>query len=327
MITVAERAKAWAQNRGRVLGLLQTYGLWLVIVLLLIAAAVITPGYLSPINLMMVLRQAAPLGIVAVGQLLVILVSGLDLSVGQLMSATCVVAGLYVVGEAGRIPMAVLLVVAIGIGVGLANGIIITKRRVEPFIMTLAMMVILQGFHWNWSKGAKIGYVTEGFRQIALGYIGPVAMPVLIWAIVLIVAAVVLYRTPFGRQVYATGGNREAARLSVVNVDLVTVICYILCALSAVLAGLILLGYLAVGDSRVGIGYELGSIAAVVIGGASLAGGRGTIDGNIAGVLVLTLMGSLLNAFAVPWFGSQIARGVIIIAAVAWYVRGRGRGR
>lgn len=187
--------------------------------------------------------------------------------------------------------------------------------------MTLAMMVIIQGFHWNYSKGANIGYVTKGFRQLALGYIGPVPIPVILWAFLAVVAAVVLYKTPFGRRIYATGGNRSVASMSGVNVDLVTVIPYMLCSLSGVLAGLISLGYVAVGDSRTGMGYELGSIAAVVIGGASLAGGQGRVGGNIAGVLILTLIGSLLNAFGATWFVIQIVRGAVIIGAVAWYVR------
>jgi len=324
MNVVAERTKTWTENsRGRLQYVLQNYVLWFVIVVLLIVAAIITPSYVRPGNLMLVLRQAAPLGIVAVGQLMVVLVSGLDLSVGQLMGTAAVVAGLYINGETGRDLPAILLVIAMGIGVGFVNGIVITKRRVEPFIMTLAMMVILQGYIWNYSKGAKMGAPSPGLRELALGYIGPVPIQVVIWIVVVIVVAVALHKTPFGRWVYAVGGNREAARLSGVNVDLVTTICYIICALTAVLAGLILLGYIGVSDARTGNGYELGSIAAVVVGGASLAGGQGTINGNIAGVLILTLIGSLLNAFSVSAFSAQIVRGAIIIAAVAWYMRNR----
>ena len=324
MNVVAERTKTWTENsRGRLQYVLQNYVLWFVIVVLLIVAAIITPSYVRPGNLMLVLRQAAPLGIVAVGQLMVVLVSGLDLSVGQLMGTAAVVAGLYINGETGRDLPAILLVIAMGIGVGFVNGIVITKRRVEPFIMTLAMMVILQGYIWNYSKGAKMGAPIPGLRELALGYIGPVPIQVVIWIVVVIVVAVALHKTPFGRWVYAVGGNREAARLSGVNVDLVTTICYIICALTAVLAGLILLGYIGVSDARTGNGYELGSIAAVVVGGASLAGGQGTINGNIAGVLILTLIGSLLNAFSVSAFSAPIVRGAIIIAAVAWYMRNR----
>ena len=301
--------------------LLQAHGLWVIIILLLVVAAVVTPDYLKPDKLMLVLRQAAPLGIIALGQLFVILVSGIDLSVGQVMSMTSVIAGGYIMGGDERVLPAVAIVTGLAAASGFLNGIIIAKRRVEPFIMTLAMMIIIQGFHWNYSKGANMGYVTAGFRQLALGYIGPVPIPVMIWAFLALVAAAVLYKTPFGRRVYAVGGNREVARVSGVNVDLVTVIPYILCSLSGVLAGLISLGYVAVGDSRTGLGYELGSIAAVVIGGASLAGGRGGIGGNIAGVIILTLLGSLLNAFGAPWYVVQIARGAVIIGAVAWYVR------
>lgn len=239
------------------------------------------------------------------------------------MSMTSVIAGGIIMGEGNRILPGVAIVVGLAAASGFINGIIITKRRVEPFIMTLAMMIIIQGFHWNYSKGANIGYVTKGFRQLALGYIGPVPIPVILWAFLAIVTAVVLYKTPFGRRIYATGGNKAVARMSGVNVDFVTVIPYILCSLSGVLAGLISLGYVAVGDSRTGMGYELGSIAAVVIGGASLAGGKGGVGGNIAGVLILTLLGSLLNAFGAPWFVIQIVRGAVIIGAVAWYVRSR----
>ncbi len=324
----AERTETSTQGAsGRVLRLLQTYGLWLVIVLLLVSAAIVTPGYLRPHNLMLLLRQAAPLGIIAIGQLLVILVAGLDLSVGELVSTSAVVAGIYITGATDRILPAVLIVVAIGFGVGFVNGVVITKRRVEPFIMTLAMMVMLRGFEWNYSGGAKMGMVTPGFRRMALGFVGPVPVPVLIWLAVVVIAAVVFHRTSFGRQVYATGGNREAARLSGVRVDRIVIACYVICSLLAVLAAMILLGYLGVSDSSSGTGYELASIAAVVIGGASFAGGRGTIEGNVAGVLILTLVGSLLNAFAVPWYGAQIVRGAIIIIAVAWYMSSRARGR
>ena len=309
------------------LRLLQTYGLWLVILLLLGSAAIVTPGYLAPHNLMLLLRQAAPLGIVAIGQLLVILVAGLDLSVGELIATSAVVAGIYITGATDRILPAILIVTALGLAVGFINGIVITKRRVEPFIMTLAMMVILRGFEWNYSGGAKMGMVTPGFRKIALSFVGPLPVPVLIWLVIGVVAAIVLHRTSFGRQVYATGGNREAARLSGVRVDRVVISCYVICSLLAVLAGMILLGYIGVSDSSSGTGYELASIAAVVIGGASFAGGRGTIEGNVAGVLILTLVGSLLNAFSVPWYGAQVVRGAIIIIAVAWYMGSRTQGR
>ena len=325
MNIIAQIAKARTENRGRLLRLLQIYGLWLIIVLLLTGAASVTPGYLELDNMMILLRQASILGIVAAGQLFVLLITGLDLSVGQLMSMTTVVAGLIIMGDPGKEPMAIGIVIALALGTGFVNGVIIAKRRVEPFIMTLATMIILQGFHWNYSKGANIGYVSEGFRQIALGYVGPVPVPVVIWVAVLVVAAVVLYKTPFGRHVYALGGNREAARLSGVNVDLVTVVCYIICSLCALLAGIILLGYVAVGDSRAGLGYELGSIAVVVVGGASLAGGRGTIHGTAAGTLLLTIITSILIGFGVPWFGNLILRGAIIIGAVAWYIRTQDR--
>jgi ribose transport system permease protein len=323
MSVVTEWANRTTADQRNVTSFLQVHGLWVVIILLLVAAAVITPGYLEPGKLMLLLRQAAPLGIVALGQLLVILVSGIDLSVGQVMSMTSVIASGIMLGEEGRILPGIAVVVGMAAASGFMNGIIIAKRRVEPFVMTLAMMVIIQGFHWNYSKGANMAYVPMGFRQLGLGYIGPVPIPVILWAVLAIVAAVVLYRTPFGRRIYATGGNRVAARMSGVNVDYVTVIPYILCSLSGVLAGLISLGYVSVGDSRTGMGYELGSIAAVVIGGASLAGGRGGVGSNIAGVLILTLLNSLLNAFGAPWFVIQIVRGAVIIGAVAWYVRSR----
>jgi ribose/xylose/arabinose/galactoside ABC-type transport system permease subunit len=325
MSEVAERTKTWTENRGRLQYVLQNYGLWFVIVLLLIVAGAVTPGFLQPDNIMTLLRQASFLGIVVIGQLFVILISGLDLSVGQLISMTTVVAGRIAMGDPSREPMGIGIVIALALGTGFVNGIIIAKRRVEPFIMTLATMVILQGYHWNYSKGANIGYVSENFRGIAIGFAGPVPAPVLIWIAIIAIAAVVLYKTPFGRHVYAIGGNREAARLSGVNVDLVTVICYIVCSLCALLVGIILLGYISVGDSRAGQGYELGSIAAVVVGGASLAGGRGTMDGTAAGVLLLTIISSILIGFGLPWFANLIVRGVIIIGAVAWYVRTRAR--
>jgi ribose/xylose/arabinose/galactoside ABC-type transport system permease subunit len=320
---IAERSSGGTESGMDVLRVFQAYGLWLIILLLLVAAAVITPGYLEPRNLMLLLRQAAPLGIVALGQLFVILVSGIDLSVGQVMSMTSVIASGIIMGEENSILPAVAVVVGLAAASGFTSGIIVAKRKVEPFVMTLAMMVIIQGFHWNYSKGANMAYVPKGFRQLGLGYFGPVPTPVIIWAFLAIVAAVALYRTPFGRRIYATGGNKVAARMSGVNVDLVTVIPYVLCALTGVLAGLISLAYVSVGDSRTGLGYELGSIAAVVIGGASLAGGQGGVGGNIAGVLILTLINSLLNAFGAPWYVIQIVRGGVIIGAVAWYMRSR----
>jgi ribose transport system permease protein len=236
---------------------------------------------------------------------------------------TTVVAGRIVMGDPGREPMGIGIVIALALGTGFVNGIIIAKRRVEPFIMTLATMVILQGYHWNYSKGANIGYVSEDFGQIALGFAGPVPAPVLIWIAIIAIAAVVLYKTPFGRHVYAIGGNREAARLSGVNVGLVTVICYVICSLCALLVGIILLGYISVGDSRAGQGYELGSIAAVVVGGASLAGGRGTIDGTAAGVLILALLTNLMNLHNVGGYTQLMIRGAIIIAVVSLYGRRR----
>jgi len=287
---------------------------------LIIISSLISPDFRTPRNAVNILRQAVLLGIVSTGQTLVILTRGLDLSVGSTISlGACLTSGIML-GRGELILPVFLLVLLIGTVIGAGNGLIVTRLKVPPFIATLGMMSIVQGSLLLYTKRA-IGWVPTSFLFFADGQIGFVPFPVLFYALLFLAFFIFLKKTTFGRYIYATGGNEEIARLSGIQTRFVVLITYSLSGFLAALAGLFLASRLAMGDPLGGEGYELNSIAAVLVGGTSLAGGRGGLMGTLAGVLIMTVVGNILNLMNVPGFWQWIVKGLIIIGAVSVYRR------
>jgi len=297
----------------------EKYNILLGLLVLFIFSSLVSEAFLTARNLLNVMRQVSINGIIAIGMTFVILTAGIDLSVGAMLAMVgCLCAGLIKFNGLGFI-----LVFLIGLGAGLlmgaANGVVITKGRIQPFIVTLATMTSIRGLAFLYSKGRPIvlGDSTPPPLQfIGEGYIGPIPVPAVLFLAVLALSSFILRRTVLGRYVYAIGGNEEAARLSGINVDFYKTIVYSLSGLFVALASLIAISRLGVGNADLGLGYELNAIAAVVIGGTSLMGGIGTVEGTFIGAVILGILNNILNLLGVGSFFQQILKGIIIIIAV-----------
>jgi ribose transport system permease protein len=267
-----------------------------------------------------ILLRSISLGIVAMGQTLVILAGSLDLSVAFVISITTVVAASTIDGQSSRVPLGIGLVLTFGAVVGLLNGLIITKTRTNPFIATLGMALVLQGILRSEVSAAK-GEVPSSFQALGYKSVGPVPLAVLLLVAVFAVVYFLQRYTSFGAHLYAVGGDVQTARLSGVRSDRVIVKAHVLCSLAAVVAGLFIMARLGTGDPRVGPdgAYDLDSIAAVVVGGTALSGGRGGVGGTLAGVLLLSVLDSVFNSLQVSSFIQQAVRGAVLIVAVAVY--------
>lgn len=305
------------------------------VVLLLIAifAAIfaINPTFAAPGPLLALLQTAAPLVILAAGQYLVIVSGEFDLSVGSLVGAQVVIAARVIDGDPERTLPVLLLMLAFGVGVGLVNGLITTLLKVPSFITTLGMLLVLAGAVRLWTGGAPTGALSEAFRVPGRGAIedvpllGRVPWAVLI-AVVVVVAVLALMRRPWGRTLVAVGDNDRAAAFAGIRVPLVRTGAFVLSAVSATIAAVLIGGYAGV-SAQVGTGLEFTAITAVVLGGVVLGGGKGTVLGAVAGALTLQALFTLFNQFGLPSTIRPSAQGVIIIAAVAYAARQVSRPR
>jgi ribose/xylose/arabinose/galactoside ABC-type transport system permease subunit len=316
------KIKAPIFNKVAFNSFLKQFGSYLTLTILVIVSSFLAPKFLTEVNIFTMLRQAAALGIVAVGQTFVILTAGVDLSVSSMLSLSVVlVTSMYQYNDALLIPL-FLLVIVIGVIVGIMNGFFITQLRIPPIIMTLGMLTLVQGLGLMYTKGVPQNTLSETFRNLGLGKVGIVPIPVIFFAVIVVIAIVILNYTNFGRYVYAVGGNPEAARLSGVNVKLVTMTTYIISAICAAIAGYVLAARIGVGDNWVGGTINLDSVAAVVIGGTSFTGGRGGVITTIAGVLILSILYNLLLLMGVVYFWQEVVKGIVILIGVIIYIRG-----
>ena len=296
------------------------YALPIFLVLMIVVAGIISPAFLSSNNISNMLLQVAPLGIVVIGQAFVIILRGLDLSVSSVMATAAVIATSFSGQNADVLPI---LAVAVGMGAatGLVNGLLVTKRSVSPFLATLATMIVLQGFRFAYTQGAPSGNVPPLFRALGSASWNGIPYNLMLLAVLAAVFWVLLSRSRFGREVYITGGHPTTARLLGINADRVTIIGYIISGGLAAVAGLVLSGYVGIVDNWVGRGFELDSIVAAVMGGISLAGGRGGIIGGLFGAAVLIVVFNAVLLFGLPVQFQIIIKGIVIVAAAAFYVR------
>ena len=294
------------------------YGVYVSLAVLLIVAAFMTPDLYSERMRFVVFRQAAQLGIVAIGQTLVLLVAGLDLSVGGVIVLTSVIIAEVSGGQDSRLVPALLVALLFGVGIGLGNGLLVTKRNVPPFVATLGMLVLIRGGQTAYTKGIPSGYVPDALNVVN-EEIGPIPVPVVLWFGLNVIIAFVLLATPYGRQVYAVGSNRQAARLSGIKVDRILISVYILCSLLAVSAGIVLTGYIGYVDRYLGRGLDLDSIAAAIVGGTTFTGGRGSLLGTVAGVFLVQILSSMTVLLGLDVQTQLIIKGSVIVGAVALY--------
>lgn len=293
----------------------QTLAPIVVLFLLCATLTVLTPRFLTEKNIINVVRQSSLNGIVAAGMTLVILTGGIDLSVGSLLAVTSVFAAGAL--DSGHGPMTAMAVgVLIGLLFGLGNGLIITIGDVAPFIVTLGTMTIARGVALIYTNGSPILATDRDFRHIGRGDWGPLPVPIVIMLIVYAITFLLLNRTMLGGYIYAIGGNQEASRLSGVPVRLVKTTTYAISGLLAGLTGVILTARLGSAQPNLGTADELDAIAAVVIGGTSLAGGRGGIIGTLVGALIIGVLSNGLNLMNVNAYYQPVAKGLVILIAI-----------
>lgn len=274
----------------------------------------------NPAIMLNIIVRSVALGIVAVGQTMVILGASIDLSVAYTISITAVMSSYIMQGETANVPFALLTVFGIGIAIGLANGLIITKLKVSPFIATLGMSLIIKGII-NATFSNYTGSVPKSFEYFGYGAIGPVPVSIIILIIVYLVGWFLLARTKFGAHLYGVGGNAEVSRLSGVRTDRVLIGAHVLSSMTAVLAGIFLVSQMRSGAPWVGPNglYDLNSIATTVIGGTALSGGKGGVWGTLAGVLIFGILDTTFNQLGVNPYLKMVLRGAIIVMAVASY--------
>jgi ribose transport system permease protein len=281
--------------------------------------------FLTVSNVVNMLQRSVALGIVSAGQTVVILLGSLDLSVAQLISLTSLIGATTMDGQAGNMLPGIALALAVGAGVGLANGVIITKLRVNAFIATLGMALILKGLIDNQWDGPA-GAVPDSFESLGYTRFGVIPASVFLLAAVVLAIYLMLRYTRFGYRIYAVGGDEDVSKLSGLRTHRTIIAAHVVCSLTAAVTGLFLASRLGSGTPTVGPdgGYDLESIAAVVLGGTALMGGRGGVLGTLGGVFILAVLDNTFNQLEVNSFLKDVVRGLIIIAAVAVYARRQG---
>lgn len=291
-------------------------GILVVLAALVALMAVIAPNFATVDNLFNIARSISINAILAAGLTFVILTAGIDLSVGSIVAVSGVV-GVMTALAGVPSPLAVLLAVLAGAVAGLVNGLLTAFLSLAAFIVTLGTMTFLRGLAYTLTEGRPIVSNQLSFRDIGNGYIAGIPAPVVVMVIVYIASWFILERTRYGRHVYAVGGNAEAARLAGINVRLVTTSVYVLAGACAGLAGVIFAARVVSAQPTAGTGYELDAIAAVVLGGTSLAGGRGRIYGTLVGSIILGVLTTGLILMNVQFFTQLLIKGVVIVLAVA----------
>lgn len=297
--------------------MLQKIAPFIGLILIIVIITALNPGFLSVSNLMNVLRQVSINALIAFGMTFVILTGGIDLSVGATLALTgAVTAGMM---ASGIDPIfAMLLGLLLGAILGAINGFIIAKGKVAPFIATLATMTIYRGLTLVYTDGRPISGLGDSltFQMLGKGYFLGIPVPVVTMIISFGILYFILKKTTFGRRVYAVGGNEEASILSGINADRIKIYVYSLLGLLAALASLILTSRLNSAQPTAGEMFELDAIAAVVLGGTSLTGGRGWIVGTLIGALIIGVLNNGLNLIGVPSFFQQVVKGAVILLAV-----------
>ena len=299
--------KSSLQKLGPVIGLL----------LIVVIISIMSPSFLTMNNLLNVLRQVSINALIAFGMTFVILTGGIDLSVGSILALTGAVTAGMMSGGLDPI-LAMILGVLLGVLLGAINGLIIAKGKVAPFIATLATMTIFRGLTLVYTEGRPISGLGDSmaFQMLGKGYFFGIPFPVITMAISFAVLYFILKKTTFGRRVYAVGGNEEASRLSGINVDRIKIYVYSLAGGLTAIAALILTSRLNSAQPTAGNMFELDAIAAVVLGGTSLTGGRGWIVGTLVGALIIGVLNNGLNLIGVSSFFQQVVKGAVILIAV-----------
>jgi inositol transport system permease protein len=303
------------------------YGIFLIFIVMVVAASILSPAFLSPINLINIVRQMSVVGLIALGVTGVIVSAGIDLSSGSVVGLTAVVAaslaqssdasGPFYPGVHVPLIVAVLAACVVGALVGLINGSLVAKTGIPPFIATLGSYTAIRGLALLYTGGRPISDLTDAYDFIGQGAVFGVPVPIIILVIMAVVTHILYAHTKFGKYIYAIGGNEQAARVSGIDAAKYKMLIYVYASFLAGLAGVVVSARIGSGQPGLGVGYELDAIAAAVIGGTSLsAGGIGTVAGTIIGALIIGVLNNILDLMNVSAYWQQIIKGCIIVGAV-----------
>ncbi|MFS0891629.1 ABC transporter permease [Peribacillus frigoritolerans] len=295
--------------------ILKKYNLFFIFLGFILIGSILSDQFLSVQNLLNLLQQSSFVGIVSIGMTFVILVAGIDLSVGAVLALTGMLVSILL--GTGMTPiLAIVITLITGSFLGFVNGFVSTKFKVPAFIATLAMMVSARGLALLSTNGEPIYDLPEGFTALGGNVFGKIPFTAMVWITLTIVALVVLKYTTFGRKIYAVGGNEESSRLSGIPVEKYVTWCFVIAGLLAAVAGILMSAWLTVGQPTAGTGLELDVIAAVVIGGTSLMGGKGSIGGTFIGVLIMSMIVNIFNLLGLSSYYQSIFMGLIIVLAL-----------
>ena len=295
--------------------ILKSYGIFLAFLLICIILTILSPVFLRWNNILNVIRQSSIYGVMAVGMTFVILSGGIDLSVGSVLALSGIMAAGAATAGVGLFGV-VAIGLLVGVLCGLFNGLMITLGKITPFVITLGMMSIARGLTLIYSGGRPISGFEGAFRFIGGGFILGIPFPIVILAFTVLIGWLVLTQTRLGRYTYAIGGNEETVKLSGINSNFYKTMVYVISGLTSAMSALILTSRLNSGGPNVGQAYELDVIAAVVIGGTSLSGGRGSVWGTLVGALMISVINNGMNLLGINPFFQLVVKGVIIIGAV-----------
>lgn len=293
------------------------------IVIVLVAAAILTPSFYTAANVNNLFRQVGLIGVSAIGQTFVLLVAGIDLSVGAMLGLAMVVSAQVTGGHNHALAVAVLAALGLGLLGGALNAGLVVGRRVPPFVATFATFTLIEGGLSAWTKGSPSGQIPSGLSWLGARSVAGIPTPLPIFVVLLAVAAFVLGRTAYGRRIYATGANPAASRLSGVPVRAVVGSTYLISAVLALIAGLMTSGYTGYVDNYLSRNLNLDSIAAAVVGGTALTGGKGGVGRTTIGVVLIAVLIDFLGLLGVGNAGQLLIEGAVILGA-AW-LQGRGR--
>lgn len=291
----------------------------IVLIFTSVIVAILNPRFLTWGNILTVLRQTSVNAVIATGMTFAILIGGIDLSVGSVLGLCGAIAA-AMISSGMSVFVTVIVILLLGTAIGFLNGTLITFGRLQPFIATLGTVTLLRGIILVFTQGRPINTgssgASEAFGNIGTGFIGPVPIPVYIMVIVFIAAYYILNHTPIGRYIYAAGSNEEATMYSGINTNKVKLFVYSVSGMTAALAGILITARLGSAQPTAGAGYELDAIAAVVLGGTSMAGGIGTIAGTAIGALIIGVLNNALNLMQVSSYYQDVAKGIVILIAV-----------
>lgn len=323
-VTISQEKKGLNINFKKIMG---RYGIYFILLFMVVAISLVKPVFLSQKNLLNVVRQVSVIGLISLGVTLAIISKGIDLSSGSVLAFAGVIAASLAQNAGwaqkmypniGALPVIVPIAVALLVGslCGLVNGTLIATTGIPPFIATLGMMVAARGAALLYTDGRPVSSLTPSYQFIGQGYIFGIPFPVIIYIFMIGITWVILNYTRFGKNIYAIGGNVNAAEVSGVNVKKNIIMIYLYAGLLAGLAGLVLTARVNTGQPGMGVSYELDAIAATTIGGTSHSGGIGTIGGAFAGALILGVLNNGLDLLGVSAYWQQIIKGIIIVGAV-----------